>query len=163
VVARSAAIEDDILFLGTEELCCRPHWAGAGENACAPERLSDVWNYVSAALTYYFEEEIATINQYSTYTLWWGDRVSTFLDRLSDWIEIWGRGTKRNPLPVLRTSLNLIMKDRIWDFAVSEIALQLGKPSNELLLPNRESLEAIFFARVAKVRAAARRKRIYSD
>jgi hypothetical protein len=55
------------------------------------------------------------------------------------------------------------MKDRIWDFAVSEIALQLGKPSNELLLPNRESLEAIFFARVAKVRAAARRKRIYSD
>ncbi len=33
----------------------------------------------------------------------------TFLDRLNDWIEIWGRGTKRNPLPVLRTSLNLIM------------------------------------------------------
>ena len=128
-----------------------------------PERVYDVWNYVSAALTYFFEEEIATINQYPTYTLWWGDRVSTFLDRLNDWIEIWGRGTKRNPLPVLRTSLNLIMKDRIWDFGVSEIALQLGKPSNELLLPNRESLEAIFFARVTKVRVAARRRRNYRD
>ena len=128
-----------------------------------PERVYDVWNYVSAALTYYFEEETATINRYSTYTLWWGDRVSTFLERLSDWIEIWGRGTKRNPLPVLRTSLNLIMKDRIWDFAVSEIALQLGKPSNEIFLPNRETLEADFFARVAKVRAAARRRRNYRD
>jgi hypothetical protein len=128
-----------------------------------PERVYDVWNYVSAALTYFFEEEIATINQYSTYTLWRRDRVSTFLDRLSDWIEIWGRGTKRNPLPVLRTSLNLIMKDRIWDFGVSEIALQLGKPSNEIFLPNREALEADFFARVAKVRAAARRKRSNRD
>jgi len=128
-----------------------------------PERVYDVWNYVSAALTYHFEEEVATLNQYSTYTLWWGDRVSTFLDRLNDWIEIWGRATKRNPLPVLRTSLNLIMKDRIWDFAVSEIALQLGKPSNDLLLPNRESLEAIFFAKVAKVRAAARRRRSHRD
>ena len=53
--------------------------------------------------------------------------------------------------------MDAVPVDRIWDFAVNEIARQVGKPANELLLPNRQAIEAAFFRRVDDVSAAALR------
>jgi hypothetical protein len=53
--------------------------------------------------------------------------------------------------------VDLVPVDRIWNFAVTEIGRQLGKPASELLLPNRQAIEAAFFRRVEEVCAAALR------
>ena len=71
--------------------------------------------------------------------------------------DIWRGRPKRDQAAVIRAGVDLVPIDRIWDFAVNEIARQLGKPASELLLPNRQAIEAAFFRRVDDVCAAALR------
>jgi hypothetical protein len=124
----------------------------------SPEYVFVVWDHVCAALTYMFQMEIATINNYVTHVIWFEDRVDTHLDgRLRDRITIWRRGTKLDLAAVIRAGIDLVPVDRIWSFAVNEIARQVGKPANELLLPKREAIEGAFLRRVDDVYAAALR------
>ncbi len=88
--------------------------------------------------------------------------MGTFLERLSDWIQIYSGSSVDVPM-ALRAGVDLVLVDRVWNFAATEIARQLGKPAAELLRPNREAIEAAFFAEVTRVCAAARRKRRRRD
>jgi len=124
----------------------------------SPEHAFTVWDYVCAALAYNFQNEIAAINGYLTYVIWFQDRVDTYLEgRLCDWIDIRRRRSKRDPLAAIRAGVDLVPVDRIGDFAVNEIARQIGKPANDLLLPNRQAIEVAFFKTVDDVCAAALR------
>jgi hypothetical protein len=123
-----------------------------------PEHVFMVWGHVCAALAYNFQKEIAVTNCYLTHVIWFEDRVDTYLEgRLCDWIDIRRRRSKRDDSVAIRAGVDLVPTDRIWNFAVSEIALQLGKPASELLLPDREPIEVAFFRRVDDVCAAALR------
>jgi hypothetical protein len=136
--------------------------AKARRTPASPEDVFTVWDHVCAALAYSFQLEIATINGYLTHVIWFEDRVYTHLDgRLCDWITIWRRRPKLDQVAVIRTAVDLVPVDQIWDFAVNEIARQVGKPANELLLPNRQAIEVAFFKRVDDVSAAALRGERY--
>jgi len=129
-----------------------------GRMPAPPQYVFTVWEHVCAALTYNVQKEVAIANGYSAHIIWFEDRVDTYLEgRLCDWIDIWRRRTKLDQAAVIRAGVDLVPVDRIWDFAVSEIARQLGKPANELLLPNRQVIETDFFRRVDDVSAAALR------
>jgi len=92
-------------------------------------------------MAYSFQHEIATINGYLKHEIWFEDRVGTYLDgRLCDWITIWWGRPKRDQAAVIRAGVDLVSTDRIWSFAVNEIARQIGKPPNDLLLPNGKLL-----------------------
>ena len=124
----------------------------------SPEHVFTVWEHVCAALAYYYEREIAAANGYLTYVIWFEGRVDTYLDgRLCDWIDNWRCRTNLDQAAVIRAGVDLIPVDRIWNFAMNEIARQIGKPVSELLLPNRQAIEAVFFRRVEEVSAAALR------
>ncbi len=124
----------------------------------SPEYVFAVWDHVCAALAYRFQHGISTINDYLTHLIWFEDRVDTYLDgRLCDWIAIWRGRPKLNLEAAIRAGVDLVPVDRIWNFAVTEIGRQLGKPASELLLPNRQAIEAAFFRRVEEVCAAALR------
>ena len=97
----------------------------------------------------------ATTNGYLTHLIWFEDRVDTHLEgRLVDWINIWRRRAKLDLAAAIRAGIDLVPVDPIWNFALNEIARQIGKPSSELLLPKREDIEALFFRRVEDVCAA---------
>jgi hypothetical protein len=99
---------------------------------------------------------MATINGHLKHAIWFEDRVDTHLDgRLCDWINIWRRRSKLNLEAAVRAGIDLVPVDRVWDFAGNEIARQIGKPPNDLILPNRQAIEAAFFRRVDDVSAAA--------
>jgi len=107
-----------------------------------------IWDHVSKALTYYFQEEIANANDYLTHLVWFQDRVGTCLDgALHDWIDIRKRRAEVDWTAV-RAGVDLVPKERIWHFALHEIAIQVGRVPAELVLPNRETSEAAFFSRV---------------
>jgi len=121
----------------------------------SPEYVFVVWDHVCAALAYSFQNEIATINGYLTHVIWFEDRVDTHLEgRLVDWINIRRRRAKLDLTAAIRAGIDLVPVDPIWNFALNEIARQIGKPSSELLLPKREDIEALFFRRVEDVCAA---------
>ncbi len=124
----------------------------AGRMAARPRDLFVIWDNVSTALTFGFEIEIATANRYFAHVRWWKDRVDTHLDGLlADFLERTGRRTERDLGPAIRAGVDLVPVDRIWEFAVNEIGRQLGKPSSELLMPNREAVEMMFFAKVHEI------------
>jgi len=124
----------------------------------SPEHIFTVWEHVCAALAYCYEREIAIANGYLANVIWFEDRVDTHLDgRLCDWVTIWRSRPKLDQAAVIRDGIDLVPVDRIWDFAVNEIARQVGKPASELLIPNRQAVEAVFFKRVDAVSAAALR------
>jgi hypothetical protein len=134
----------------------------AGRMPAHPEHVFMVWGHVCAALAYNFQKEIAVTNGYLTHVIWFEDRVDTYLEgRLCDWIDIRRRRSKRDDSVAIRAGVDLVPTDRIWNFAVSEIARQVGKPTIELLLPNRGAIEAAFFRRVEEVCAAALRGERY--
>jgi len=121
--------------------------------AAPPGPALEIWNDVSAALTYSFELEIATLNRYSQHVRWLEDQVEFFLERLAYSIATDKKKDHREL--AIRTGVNLVLVDRIWKFAITEIAGQLAKTPDELLLPDRDDIEATFFARVDGVCAAA--------
>jgi hypothetical protein len=126
--------------------------------SASPEHVFTVWEHACAALAYYYEAEIAAENGYLTHVIWFEDRVDTHLDgRLCDWITIWRDRPKLDQTAVIQAGVGLVPVDPIWDFAVNEIARQVGKPASELLLPNRQAIEAAFFTRVDDVSVAALR------
>jgi hypothetical protein len=128
----------------------------------SPEHAFTVWDHACAALAYNFQKEIAVANGYLTHVIWFEDRVDTYLEgRLCDWIDIRRRRSKRDPLAAIRAGVDLVPVDRIWDFAVTEIARQIGK--SELLLPNRQAIEMAFFRRVDEECAAALRGERYEE
>jgi hypothetical protein len=128
----------------------------AGRMPAHPEHVFMVWGHVCAALAYNFQKEIAVTNGYLTHVIWFEDRVDTYLEgRLCDWIDIRRRRSKRDDSVAIRAGVDLVPTDRIWNFAVDEIALQRGKPASELVLPNRQAIEAAFFRKVDDVCAAA--------
>jgi len=111
-----------------------------------------IWDYLSAALTYCFQREIAVKNGYLTRINWFEDRVSTYLEcRLAGWIESKGRTAEIDMAAAVRASIDLVPVDMIWEFAVKEIARQLDKEPSELLLPNWEAAAKALFTNVHKV------------
>jgi hypothetical protein len=130
----------------------------ARRTPASTEHVFTAWDHISAALGYSFQHEIATINGYLSHVIWFEDRVDTYLEgRLCDWIRIWRSRPKLDQAAVIRTAVDLVPVDRIWDFAVKEIARQLSKPASELLVPNRQAIESAFFSRVDDVSAAVLR------
>jgi hypothetical protein len=121
----------------------------------SPERALEVWNNVSAAMTYRFELEIGAFNGYSLPVPWWNDPLTTFLQSLTHWIEVYKE--KAGSAAAIRAGVDMVLVDRIRKFAITEIARQLGKRADELLLPDRDDIETSFFAGVDGVCAAALR------
>ena len=150
--------ELETVFFSSARANCATALQGpqARRTPASTEHVFTAWDHISAALGYSFQHEIATINRYLTHVIWFEDRVYTHLDgRLCDWITIWRRRPKLDQAAVIRTAVDLVPVDQIWDFAVNEIARQVGKPANELLLPNQQAIEVAFFSRVDVVSAAA--------
>ena len=139
-----------------------------------PERLSArpfdlffVWDYVSAALTYCFQREIAVANDYLKRINWFDDRVDTYLEcRLDGWISskrltqtkriycCLERRAKIEMEAAIRAGINLEPVDMIWHFAINEIARQLDKKPSELLLPSWQTVAKAFFTKVEEMCAA---------
>jgi hypothetical protein len=124
-----------------------------GRMRASPGQVLDVWSHVAAALSYHFELEIARSNNHLTRVVWFEDRVHTFLHRLGDLIE--RRNKTKLDVAAIKAGVDLAPVDRVWNFALKEIAHQLGKLPGELLLPDRNAIEATFFARVDKIIGSA--------
>ena len=121
--------------------------------AASPERALEVWNHASAALTYRFELEIGALNGYSLPVAWWNDPLKTFLESLKCWIKVYRENA--SSAAAIRAGVDMVLVDRIWKFARTEIARQMGKHPDELRLPDRDAIEATFFVRVDEICAAA--------
>jgi hypothetical protein len=85
----------------------------------------------------HFQAEIARANGYVRHLVWLEHRAGTCLDG--------GLRIAKFDLTTMRTGRDLVPVERIWQFAVREIALQMGRASGELVLPKRETGEAAFF------------------
>jgi hypothetical protein len=122
---------------------------GAERLLAPPEDIYDIWRFSAGALTYYFQLEIARVNNNLTYVMWFAHRVREFLDAVSYSIDV-GDGPKID-LVTAKVGIELVPVDRVWKFAIDEIALQLAIPGDELLQPNRQALEAAFFAKLDEI------------
>jgi len=100
-----------------------------------------VWDYSSAALTYFCQREIAVANGYLRRVAWFDDRVDTYLEcRLVNWIKSKERKAKIDIASAIRAGIDLVPVDNIWEFAINEIARQIDRPASELMVPNRRRL-----------------------
>ena len=89
-----------------------------------------VWDYVSAALTYCYQKEIAVANGYLKRITWFDDRVGFYLEsRLVDWISSTGRRAKIDVASAIRAGIDLVPVDNIWEFGINEIARQIDRPA----------------------------------
>ena len=127
------------MFLSRVRITCAASLQNpqAKRMAARPRDVFVIWDHISTALTFQFEIEIATANSYLTHLIWWEDRVGTHLEScLAGFLERRSR-TERDMGPAIAPGIALVPVHGIWNFTVTEIARQLAKRPEELLLPDR--------------------------
>jgi hypothetical protein len=73
------------------------------------------------------------------------------VETVADFLAITRKRKGRDLNPAVQASVEPVPVQRTWDFAITAIARQLAKPSNEVLLPDRDAAEANFFSMVRRV------------